>query len=116
MIKKPNLIDFSGFNILFVDEISRIPLNGKYSTKQLADILIENWIAFEDCSKCSRSDHCQYVEKFPDDAKHLKEIKCGVVKDCIRNLVEVTFPILIKLNEEYIQNFFDGAFYYIRVC
>ena len=108
------MIDFSRLNILFMDESSRISLKGKYSTKLLTDTLIENWIGFEECSKCSRSDYCKYVEKFADNPKHLKEIKCGVVKDCIRNLVEVTFPILIKLNEKYIQYFLDGAFYYIK--
>jgi hypothetical protein len=107
-------MDLSGFSILHIDGVERVPLKGEYTAESLADAFIENWIPYYECHKCGRCDYCKYAQPHPANPNRSVDIKCGVAVDSLRNFVQASFPVLEKLRGDKIQEYLDGAFYFCK--
>ena len=107
-------MDLSGFSILGIDDVERVPLKGEYTAESLAEAFIENWIPYYECHKCGRWDYCKYAQPHPSNPNRSVDIKCGVAVDSLRNFVQASFPVLEKLRGDKIQEYLDGAFYFYK--
>jgi len=109
-------MDLTGCEMLTYDGVGRKKLKGRFSVEELATLFIEEWIPYTECRRsCGRSDYCKYVEPYPDCPDRLKDIKCGVAVEAMRNFVRGTFRLLKGLRRPKIPHYLDGAFYLCRV-
>jgi len=100
----------SGYTILDIYGIERVPLDGEYTADALAETMIENWVPYIECHrKCCRADYCKYAP-----VKKGQDIRCGIVVESIRNLTRATYSILERLEGLQIQKYLDGAFFLSR--
>lgn len=108
---KTDVIDLSGLSIFDMDGIRRVSLQGEYTAESLGDKLVRQWIPYFECEHCGRSDYCKYT--LPDKylKGRLKDIKCGVIVDALKNYVQHTFHLLQSKSKDQLQCYLDGAFH-----
>ena len=81
------------------------------TAQRLAAELVEEWIPFFECDHCGRADYCKYTKDDPHRAGRLLDIRCGVIVEALKNLVQHTFPLLEKMRTDQVQAYLDGVFH-----
>uniref|UniRef100_A0A7C4XGR1 Uncharacterized protein n=1 Tax=candidate division WWE3 bacterium TaxID=2053526 RepID=A0A7C4XGR1_UNCKA len=107
-------IKINNLTVFDIYGASRVPISGSFNADTLASFFIEIWIPYFECEKCGKSSYCKYVQPDPHRRDRLKDIKCGVAAEAIRNFVKHTFGILTDLDETQLQHYLDGAFHFFK--
>lgn len=103
---------FDNVNILDMLGTKNIILDGEYDKEELSQFLIDNWVSYIDCDrKCARADYCPFTKAIPYDTSRHNDIKCGVIVNFIRNFIESTYAILIKIDPKDYSHYFNGLFF-----
>lgn len=69
-----------------------VTLNIKFSADDLCEKLIDEWIPYIDCErKCHKSDYCKFTEPHPHVVDRLNDIKCGVAKNVLKNIIKFSW-------------------------
>jgi len=113
-MSKDNTIHLDNLRIYDMSGVARIPLNGTFSFKSLADNLIKQWVPYFECHQCGRFDYCKFVIRVPNNKNRAKDIKCGVATSAIRSLVKYSWEIITAADNEKRQHFLDGAFHFFQ--
>ncbi len=112
--KVPHHFDFSDLTILDSYGVERVPLQGSYGPDALADLFIYEWVSYFECHKCGRSDYCKFAERLSPKHHRMRDIKCGVVVDVLKNFVSNTYHLLSAMTRQQVQDYLDGAFFLYR--
>jgi hypothetical protein len=107
-------VDLAGITFLDAYGLERTPVEGRFTPEGLAARLIDEWVPFYECHKCSRSDYCKFAEPVSPGSARMREIQCGVVVTGIKNLVRVTFRHLPSFSRSQLQHYLDGVFHLTR--
>lgn len=105
-------MNFSGLTILDIYGVERVPLEGEFTARTLADRFVAEWIPYMECHKCGKADYCKFAEPHPGNESKKREIKCGVAESAIRNFVEKTFSLATQIEQPARQAYLDGAFHF----
>lgn len=98
-------------NIFLFDINSKKNKFKSVSFDELNKYLYENWVPTVNCDKCARSEYCKYPKEeseklgLPVDKFYMK---CGVVAGVIRNYINGFKDLLLKMEDDDLQRFFDG--------
>jgi len=100
-------------NIVFPSLGEKKTLDKEYKKDELIDMAIDEWTVYFECHKCGRWDYCKFAEKHPSNPERSIDIKCGVVKDIIRNYFNTTFDLAKILEDKESRQAYINSGYYL---
>lgn len=102
-------------NLTLLDKYgaSRKTLEGGVTQKELASLMIDEWVSYFECHKCDKYNYCKFsASSDQDNSSRSIDKKCGVRVSIMKNYVNSCFSLLLRCNYEQKQDFLDASFYF----
>ena len=81
---------------------------------ELVSCLITKWVPYVECTKCGRYRSCRFSTANPGVESEGGEIRCGVTRTALENLIRSTFHIFRGVEPHQRQDYLRGAFHFTR--
>jgi hypothetical protein len=104
------MIDLNGFTLLDEYGLERNPISGVFTCETFTQLIIETWVSYYECHKCSRVGYCKFPIPIPGSSYRMQDIQCGVVVSAISNFIKVTFPLIETADKNVLQDYLDGIY------
>lgn len=106
--------DVDGLQVMEIDCRKYATLSGRMDAHELAEFLVSQWVPYVECDECGRYHSCRFSTANPGVEAEYGEIRCGVTRTALYNLVTRTFGVFQGLSKTQRQDYLVGAFHYTR--
>jgi len=106
------ILKFEKNQIFEINGFSKKDIIGEFDVLQLAEILADEWIPFNDCVGCGKQKYCKYGISSSTDTSNRESFRCNFAVNSLKNFIVNTSHTIVDSSNTIKQEYLDSAYYF----
>lgn len=107
-----SILKFEKNQIFEINGFSKKDIIGEFNELQLAEILADEWIPFNDCLGCGKQKYCKYGILSSKNTSNSESFRCNFVIESLKNFIINTSHAIVDSSNKIKQEYLDSAYYF----
>jgi hypothetical protein len=107
-------LKFKHHQIFEINGFSKINFNGEFNEIELTERLANEWIPYNDCSKCGKREFCKYSIENSQGKLDTESNQCEYAVNSLKNFILNTSKVVVNSDDIIKQEYLDSLYFFTK--